>query len=279
MDISLLCETAKVSKSGYYQWLKTADKPERDYDDYLLIKEIFDKGRGKFGHRTIIMRLLREKDVQMSRKKVLRIMKKYGLRTRIRRKNPYKMIMKKTQEHRTCENILNREFEQLVPFKILCTDITYLWFSNRFAYLSVIKDIASGEIVAWSLACHMYNDLVLESIANLQLFAAANLLSLKDVLLHSDQGFHYTSPGYIEMIKRIDIKQSMSRKGNCIDNSPIESFFGHLKDEVEYKASKTFDELRQMIDEYIEYYNTDRPQWELKKMTPVEYRNHLLMVA
>lgn len=279
MDISLLCKIAKVSKSGYYRWLKTADKPDRDYAAYTLIKEIFDKGKGKYGHRAIIMRLLREKNVQMSRKKVLRIMKKYGLRTRIRRKNPYKMIMKKTQEHRTCENILNRKFEQLVPFKILCTDITYLWFNNRFAYLSVIKDIASGEIVAWSLACHMYNDLVLESIANLQLFAFANQLSLKDVLLHSDQGFHYTSPGYIELIKKIDIKQSMSRKGNCIDNSPIESFFGHLKDEVDYKASKTLDELKQMIEAYIEYYNTDRPQWELKKMTPVEYRNHLLMVA
>ncbi len=277
MDIKVLCEVAKVSRSGYYQWLKTADKPASDYADYLLVKELFDKGKSRYGHRTITMKLQREKNVLMNRKKVLRIMNKYHLKTKVRRKNPYKMIMKKTKEHRTFENILNREFKQLMPFRMLCTDITYLRLNDRFAYLSIIKDIASGEVVAWSLSCRIDIDLVFETINNLKLFAANNSWQLKDVMIHSDQGFHYTSPGYIELAKRIGIKQSMSRKGNCIDNAPIETFFGHLKDEIDYKSCKTFEELKRMIKEYIEYYNNERPQWELKKMTPVEYRNHLLI--
>ena len=102
------------------------------------------------------------------------------------------------------------------------------------------------------------------------------LTSLKNSLIHSDQGFHYTSPEYIRMVNDLHMVQSMSRKGNCIDNAPTESFFGHLKDDVEYKECKTFDELQEKIGNYIHYYNNERQQWNLKKMTPVGYRNHLL---
>ncbi|HEY4478954.1 MAG TPA: IS3 family transposase, partial [Candidatus Paceibacterota bacterium] len=102
---------------------------------------------------------------------------------------------------------------------------------------------------------------------------------LQDALIHSDQGFHYTNPLYIEQIKGLNMIQSMSRRGNCIDNAPIESFFGHLKDDVDYKDCKTFDELHSLIATYMQYYNNERQQWDLKKMTPVGYRNHLLTPA
>lgn len=98
----------------------------------------------------------------------------------------------------------------------------------------------------------------------------------ENIMIHSDQGFHYTNPLYIKQIKELGMVQSMSRKGNCIDNAPIESFFGHLKDEIDYKSCKTFEQLHSLIEEYMGYYNNERQQWELKKMTPVEYRNHLL---
>jgi transposase InsO family protein len=98
-------------------------------------------------------------------------------------------------------------------------------------------------------------------------------------MIHSDQGVHYTNPLYIEMVKQLKMIQSMSRKGNCIDNAPIESFFGHLKDDVDYKSCKTFEELHSLTEEYVRYYNHQRKQWELKKMTPVDYRNHLLEFA
>jgi transposase InsO family protein len=273
-----LCEITGVTRSGYYKWFKTADEPQRDHEDYLLIKTLFDRGRSKYGHRTIQMKLAKEYGARMNHKKVNRIMNDYGLITKVRRKNPYKMIMKKSVEHRTCENILSREFKQPTPQRVLCTDITYLWFGYRFAYLSVVKDIASREIVAWSLSWHLGMSLVFDTIRDLKHNANERGWPLEDVLLHSDQGFHYTNPDYIQEIKELRMKQSMSRKGNCIDNSPMESFFGHLKDEIDYKECKSFEELKQMIKEYISYYNNHRQQWELKKMTPVEYRNHLLRV-
>ena len=274
-EVNLLCELAKVSKSGYYRWLKIADLPDPDKEDYQLINQIFEKGKKKLGYRAVTMKL--PKDRKMNHKKVARIMTKFGLKAKIRRKNPYKEIMKKTQEHRTCENLLNRQFNQLVPFRILCTDITYIWFNGRFVYLSAIKDIASGEIVAWSVSCHIDMELVFQTIEGLKIYAKEMSLNLNNLMLHSDQGFQYTSPQYIELIKHFGIRQSMSRKGNCIDNSPMESFWGHFKDEVEFHSCKTFQELRQVIAEYIHYFNNERPQWDLKKMTPVEYRNHLLI--
>jgi len=271
-----MCELAEVSRCGYYKWLKNADKKPKDYDDYLLIKEVFDKGKAKWGWRTVQMKL-QEKKITMNHKKITRIKNKYMLITKIRRKNPYKAIMKKTREHRTFGNILDRNFKQADPQKVFCTDITYLPFNQKIAYLSAVKDIASREIVAWNLSLHLQMDIVLDTVKNMR--NNPGMATLENVLIHSDQGFHYTSPEYISRIKQLDMAQSMSRKGNCIDNAPIESFFGHFKDEVDYKNCKTFEELRVLTEEYINYYNNERRQWELKKMTPAEYKNHLLSVG
>lgn len=254
-----------MSKSGYYEWLKIVDEPEKDHGDYLKVRTIFDKGKGKYGWRSVKMRL-----PEMNHKKIQRIMKKYGLVTKVRRINPYKAIMKKTMEHRTFENKLQREFNQIVPFKVFCTDITYIRFLGRFVYLSVIKDIASGEVVGWNLSLYLEMTLVTETIKNMKLD------SYENIMIHSDQGFHYTNPVYIEIVKELKMIQSMSGKGNCIDNAPIESFFGHLKDELDYQSCKSFEGLHLKIDEYMRYYNNERKQWERKKMTPVDYRNHLL---
>lgn len=269
----MLCLVAGVSKSGYYEWLKTADDPDSDYEDYLLIKEIFDKKKGKYGWRTIQMRLKRDKNIIMNHKKIIRIKDKYGLITKVRRKNPYKMIMEKSQEHRTCDNILDRNFKQDKPRQVGCTDITYIPFNHRFVYLSVVKDITTKEILSWNILPHLQMELVLDTIKLLP------QQQLNGMLIHSDQGFHYTNPQYISMLQKLNMVQSMSRKGNCIDNSPIESFFGHFKDEVDYKSCKSFAELKNVITDYMAYYNNDRPQWNLKKMTPVEYRNHLLVIS
>jgi len=263
---------ASVSKSGYYKWLKTADSEEFDYQDYLIIKASFDEGKSKHGIRTITMKL-KDRGTPMNHKKVARIMQKYGLMTKVRRQNPYKAIMKKSLAHRTFDNTLSRSFNQMVPYTVFCTDITYLPYNHRFAYLSVIKDIASGEVVAWHLAQHLEMELVLSTLANLK---RDHHLNLKEVLIHSDQGFHYTNPLYIDMVSDLSMVQSMSRKGVCIDNAPVESFFGHLKDEVEYKTRKTFAEVHAMIETYMEYYNFGRHQWAKQKMTPIQYRDHLL---
>ncbi len=232
---------------------------------------MFEKGKSKWGWRNIQMHLEREKKIKMNHKKISRIMRKYNLVTKVRRKNPYKMIMKKTAEHRTFENKLGRNFLQTIPQRFFCTDITYIFFNNRVAYLSVVKDIASGEIMAWYLLPNITMELVLKTVEQMEKY--------NNALIHSDQGFHYTNPEYILKIKTSEMIQSMSRKGNCIDNAPIESFFGHLKDDVDYKGCKNFEELRLLIENYIRYYNHERPQWSRNKMTPVEYRCHLLALS
>jgi transposase InsO family protein len=173
-------------------------------------------------------------------------------------------------KHRIFPNKLEREFHQIVPFKVFCTDITYIPFQKGFVYLSVIKDIASGEVVAWNLSLYLEMTLVIDTIKNLRLD------SYEDIMIHSDQGSHYTNPTYIEIVKDLKMIQSMSGKGKCIDNAPIESFFGHMKDELDYKACRSFEELHLAIEEYMRYYNYERKQWTRKRMTPVEYRNHLL---
>lgn len=272
-----LCQIAKVSRGGYYKWLKGADKKPGDYDDYLLVKGVFEAGKKRYGWRTIKMKLRSNQQIIMNHKKIIRIKNKYNLMTKIRRKNPYRTMMKKTKEHRTFANVLNRNFKQDNPQKIFCTDITYLPFSNGIAYLSAIKDIASKEIVAWNLSRHLQMDIVFDTIKSMKDNQAIS--SFKDIMIHSDRGFHYTNPEYISRIKALEMAQSMSRKGNCVDNAPIGSFFGHFKDEVDYRSCKTFEELRSLTAGYIDYYNNERCQWDLKKMTPVQYRNHLLAVG
>lgn len=269
----MLCNIAQVSRSGYYKWLGGALEKDKDENDYLLINEIFKKGKKKLGWRSIQMRLKSDYEIIMNHKKIKRIMKKYKLFTKIRRRNPYKMIMKKTQEHRTFDNVLARNFKQNTPGRVLCTDITYLYYGkSRKAYLSVIKDVATKEILAWKLSNNLTMKFVLDSVDDLN-----NINTIdSNTIIHSDQGFHYTNPEFIKMVKTLNLIQSMSRKGNCIDNSPVESFFGHLKDDISYKKVSTFDELNDMIREYMNYYNNQRYQWEIKKMTPAEYRNHLL---
>lgn len=263
--MNILCELAQVSRCGYYKWLEHSHEPDKDYEDYLKIKEVFDKSKGKYGWRSIKMAL-----PSMNHKKIQRIMRKYGLLAKVRRKNPYKAIMKKRLEHRIFPNKLQREFNQIVPFKVFCTDITYIPFQSAYAYLSVIKDIASGEVVAWNVCMHLEEILVTETLKNMR------LTSSEGIMIHSDQGFHYTNPDYIDLVKELQMIQSMSGKGNCIDNAPIESFFGHLKDELDYESCKNFEELRTKIEEYMQYYNQERKQWSRNRMTPVEYRNHLL---
>lgn len=268
----MFCEIAQVSRGGYYKWLNNPNYA-KDEADSQLIEKIFKKGKKKLGWRSIQMNLVNDYGIKMNHKKIKRIMRENNLRVQIRKKNPYKMIMKKTQEHRTFDNILARNFKQNIPGRVLCTDITYLYYNyGRKTYLSVIKDVATKEVVSWQLSNNLTMKFVLDSITDLEKISTIN----SKTIIHSDQGFHYTNPEYIKKVKALNLIQSMSRKGNCIDNAPIESFFGHLKDDVDYKAAKTFDELKEMINNYMNYYNNKRYQWGIKKMAPVDYRNHLL---
>lgn len=210
--------------------------------------------------------------MKMNHKKVLRIMRKYDLLARRRRANPYRRGAKRAREYRSFPNILDRKFTQSKPRTVFCTDITYIPFDHRFAYLSVVKDIATREIVSAYVSRTANMDLVVQTLEKLKHDPHIQ----EKALIHSDQGVHYTNPAYVSLVKKLTFAQSMSRKGNCVDNAPVESFFGHFKDEVDYRSCRTFEDLKLAIEEHISYYNNVRKQWGLNKMTPVQYRDHLL---
>ena len=171
-------------------------------------------------------------------------------------------------------NLLNREFKQNIAGKVLLTDITYLHYGvSQRAYLSTVKDASTNEILSHHLSDRVTIDIATETIEKL-IKQHRNLLHT-DAFIHSDQGAHYTSPKFQKLLKKHKLGQSMSRRGNCWDNAPQESFFGHMKDEVDYKNCATFQQLQSVIDDYMHYYNNYRYQWALKKLTSVEFRNQL----
>ncbi|KAI0985867.1 hypothetical protein GJ496_000188 [Pomphorhynchus laevis] len=189
----------------------------------------------------------------------------------VRKKKAYKDSWEATKEDKVCANKLNRVFDVGSPREILLTDITYLHCSFGTAYLSAVKDCITKEIIAFVIKDNMKIGLSLEVVSQL-----SKLHLHTDAYVHSDQGIHYTSKQFRNDLIRCGIGQSMSRRGKCIDNAPMESFFGHFKDEVDYEDCKNLEELIYKINEYMVYYNHQRKQWNLKKMTPVQYRYHLL---
>ena len=268
----MLCHVAGVSRSGFYIYLREKNGRERkDEKDHSLIKTVFN---AKTGARTVKMRL-GDRGIIMNLKKIRRIMRKYGLVCKVRRVNKARVALQKNFENQEVANLLNRKFKQNEPYRFASTDITYLKHKDRFSFLSVVKDLATGEIIAWRLSKLMDIDLVLNTIDALEEYFKENDLPISELLLHSDQGFQYTSLTYHKKLKDLEIIQSMSRKGNSVDNAPIESFFGHMKDEIEY-SKLNFAELETLIDEYMIEYNYKRKQWNRQKMTPVDYRVYLL---
>ena len=203
-------------------------------------------------------------------------MRKYEIKCPIRKANPYRRMMKATREHTVVPNLLKREFKQNIAGKVLLTDITYLSYgAGERAYLSTIKDASSNEILSYQLSDRITLDIATETIKKL-IKQHGNLLNA-DAFIHSDQGVHYTSPKFQKLLKKYKLGQSISRRGNCWDNAPQESFFGHMKDEVDYKNATSFEQLQAMIDDYMDYYNNYRYQWGLKKLTPIQFRNQLLV--
>ena len=272
-NITLLCNLSWVSISWYYKHRKLVllhqAKENREASDLEIIKTLVCKYKRKHWYRIITM-LLHSKWIIFNHKKVLRLMRKYNLLSIIRKKDPYSKIRKATQEHRTFRNILNRQFRWIQPFTKLWTDITYIGLNWKWCYLSVVKDIVSWEILSAQISTNLWLSVVQNSLKDLE------SCNINWAIIHSDQWFHYTHPSYSKKVTQLWLIQSMSRKGNCIDNAPTESFFWHLKDEIDTSKCKNFQELEKYIKNYIFYYNNKRPQWNREKMTPVNYRNHLL---
>ena len=278
LTVSMLCKIAQVSRSGYYNWVKSKnnriEREERDRKDFEIILQAYQYRGYNKGARGIYMRLVHmDPPVVMNVKKIRRLMKKYNLFCPIRQANPYRRMAKALKTNNVADNILNREFKKHGPRMVLLTDITYIPYNNTRCYLSVILDAFTKEVLSYVLSVSLEVDFVLETVNILVEKHGVSLTT--ETLVHSDQGCHYTSYSFIQILKDKQLRQSMSRKGNCWDNAPQESFFGHMKDEIDLSNCKTFNDVKIIIDDWIEYYNNDRYQWELAKLSPAEYYKYI----
>jgi len=239
-----------------------------------LIRSIFELKKKKAGIRTIKMILHRDHYQTMNLKKISRIKNRYGLETVIRRRSKHRSIAKGGLDHKAVPNLVNRKFDVKRTDQVYSTDITYLNYGQgQRAYLSAVKDLGSKEIVHFNMSKNIHMELATEGLDGL--FKRLTLKKRRHLIVHSDQGSHYTTKGFRDKLGKYSIIQSMSRRGNCLDNAPIESFFGHLKDEVELKNCMKYPDLISRVRKYIDYYNNNRPQWGLKRRTPAECRRSL----
>ena len=280
LNIAWLCKAAEVSRSGYYHYLKTGDlrqqREEQDKRDFMVILQAYQfRGYNK-GARGIYMRLLHMKPPEhMNIKKIRRLMKKYGLFCPIRKANPYRRMAKALRTENVAPNLLNREFEAHGPRAVLLTDITYI-INGRipWCYMCTIIDAYTKELLAWALSDSLEIDFVLDAVN--RLIEEHGISLTVKTLIHSDQGAHYTSVKFIRLVEDSELRRSMSRKANCWDNAPQESFFGHMKDEINISECATFDEIYHVISDWADYYNNDRYQWNLAKLSPREYYKYLV---
>ncbi|MCL2153983.1 MAG: IS3 family transposase [Oscillospiraceae bacterium] len=279
LNIVWLCEIVGISRSGYYSWLKAESsrqaRENQDHADFELIIAAYKfRGYDK-GGRGIHMWLLHlAPPVVMNTKKVYRLMRKYNFHCPIRKPNPYRKMRKAIDESYVAKNLLNREFKLHGSRMVLLTDITYMKrMGGAFSYMSAIKDAFTTEILAHVVSESLEEDFVLQTV---QLLIANHGHELKtDVLMHSDQGVHYKAIEFVKLLKDSKLRQSMSRKANCWDNAPQESLWGHMKDEIDIDDCETNADVARVVDDWVDYYNNDRYQWDLAKLSPSEYYKYI----
>lgn len=267
-SIKLLCEVADIPRSSYYKWLNrevSAQEQENERIAKAMIL-LYEKVEGIFGYRQLTLHLSRQMGQTINHKRIYRLMKLAGIQSVIRRKR--KKYMKSTPEQ-IAENLLNREFTAERTNEKWVTDVTEMKYGNaQKAYLSAILDLHDKSIVAYVLGHSNNNNLVHETLDK-----ALNVAPGASPMLHSDRGFQYTSWGFKKRLEAHEMIQSMSRVGKCIDNGPMESFWGTLKSEKYYlHRYQTFDALKKDIDDYIHFYNYERLQKKLNCLSPMEAR-------
>ena len=278
LQVSMLCEIAHVSRSGYYNWIKSDEKrkerEEQDRKDFEIILTAYQyRGYAK-GARSIYMRLLHmNPPIIMNIKKIRRLMKKFNLLCPIRKANPYRRMAAALKTNNVADNLLNRDFKKYGPRKVILTDISYIPYSNTRCYLSVMLDAFTKEVLSYVLSESLEVDFVLLTVN--QLIENYGIALTTETMVHSDQGCHYTSYSFIQLLKDKKLRQSMSRRGNCWDNAPQESFFGHMKDEIDLSNCKVFEDVKEVIDDWMNYYNNERYQWDLAKLSPCEYYKYI----
>ena len=266
-DLDLLLNQTNMARSSYYYHEKRIQLTDKYQSVKELIKQIYHHHKGRFGYRRITLKI-NQKGILINHKTVLKSMKILGLKSVIRIKK-YKSY--KGELGKIAPNVLNRNFKAISPNQKWATDITEFNVLGKKLYLSPIIDLFNGEIISYELSERANFDQIIAMLKK----SFKRITNQTNLILHSDQGWQYQMKQYQTILKDKGIIQSMSRKGNCLDNAIIENFFGILKSELFYlKQYKSITQLKHEIKEYIIYYNNDRIKQNLKGMSPIQYRAH-----
>ncbi len=270
-----LLKLANIAKSTFYYHLNNLNKEDKYKELKDEIFSIFHENKGRYGYRRITLEL-KNRGYKINHKTVSRLMNMLGLKSIQRPKRRYSSY--KGTVGKIANNLLKRDFGADKPNEKWATDITEFKVNNEKLYLSPIVDLFNGEVVSFNLSRHP----VFHQIVDMLEKAFSKIPNNTNLILHSDQGWQYQMKQYQYLLEQKGIRQSMSRKGNCLDNACAENFFGILKSELCYikeKEYKNIEELEKDIIEYIEYYNNRRIKSKLKGMSPVQYREHSQLVA
>ena len=266
-DLDLLLNQTNMARSSYYYHEKRIQLTDKYQSVKELIKQIYHHHKGRFRYRRITLKI-NQKGILINHKTVLKLMKILGLKSVIRIKK-YKSY--KGELGKIAPNVLNRNFKAISPNQKWATDITEFNVLGKKLYLSPIIDLFNGEIISYELSERANFDQIIAMLKK----SFKRITNQTNLILHSDQGWQYQMKQYQTILKDKGIIQSMSRKGNCLDNAIIENFFGILKSELFYlKQYKSITQLKHEIKEYIIYYNNDRIKQNLKGMSPIQYRAH-----
>lgn len=273
LPIVLLCEIAGVSRAAYYKWLHRQPSTREVENEQLVesIQQLYSQVDGIYGYRRITLTINRQRQKdnlpKINKKRTYRLMQICGLKSVIRQK---RKRYRKSKPDYVAENILNREFNAEKPNQKWCTDVTEFKYGNgKKAYLSAIIDLHDKSIISYVLGHSNNNKLVFDTMIP----AIQSLKADQQPLIHSDRGYQYTSKFFKRMIENAKMVHSMSRVGRCIDNGPIEAFWGTLKTEKYYlNKYDTYEALKIAIDTYISFYNNERYQETLNGLSPLEYR-------
>lgn len=258
-----------MARSTFYYQARQLTQPAKYELMKADIKKLYHRHKGRMGYRRITL-LLKKKGTRINHKTVFRLMKELGLSSLVRVK---KYRSYRGEQGRICSNVLARNFKADAPAQKWVTDVTEFKVNGEKLYLSALMDLYNQEIISYELSRKPVFKMVMDMLAK------TKKQIQKDLVIHSDQGWQYQMQAYQVWLKDQGIIQSMSRKGNCLDNAIIENFFGTLKSELFYlNTYDSIDVLTQEIQGYIHYYNKHRIKLNLKAMSPIEYRAHYYQI-
>jgi len=277
-SITLMCRVLEVSRSGYYKWLCSAPskKEEKKQQFEKLVMTTYKQFKASYGSRRIASEL-KDLGYSCSENYIAKIMQ--DIKIRAHNGKGFKYSRHSLAMNNVSENILWRDFKATKPNQKWTSDITYIWVKDRWMYLAVVMDLYSRKIVGWALGMDMTENLVIEALS--VAFARRMIKGEEGLILHSDRGVQYRSQKYIDFARSRGCQMSMSRRGNCWDNAPMESFFSRLKVELIYPSNfQRIEEVKAGVFEYIEiFYNRKRKHSSIGYKSPVQYEEEMSLSA